>query len=287
MTSVRFSAPTRLEKRSKLFWAAAGLGLVGGVGTIDVLTGYELAFSLFYLLPITSTTWFAGARSGVVISLVSALVWFAADAFAGQPYSHPAIAYWNTTIRFGFFLITTFLISSLRQAILREQDLARIDNMTGAVNKRYFAELVQRELDRSQRFKHPLTVAYLDLDNFKAVNDNHGHSTGDQVLSTTVKEAKGQLRKTDVVARLGGDEFAFLLPETDAGAAQVAISKVQARLLDKMRRNNWPVTFSIGVLTCMSTPPTTDELLKQADAVMYLVKNDGKNAIRYSVYTGC
>jgi diguanylate cyclase (GGDEF)-like protein len=277
---------TGLEKRSQPFWAIIGLLLVVPVGIIDILTGDELSFSLFYLLPISLATWYAGRRLGVVTSVFSAFVWFASDAITGHPYSHPAIPYWNSAIRLGFFLITSLLMSALQKALEHQEELARSDNLTGALNRGFFSELVQMEIDRSQRFKRPITLAYVDIDNFKTINDRFGHNAGDKVLYTTVKQAKSQLRTTDVIARLGGDEFAFLLPETDRAAARVVISKVQIGLLDEMRKNNWPVTFSIGVLTCVDMPKTTEELIKQADDLMYWVKNNGKNSIRYSLYRG-
>lgn len=273
-------------KGNSLFWAIVGVVLVFGLGFIDVLTGYELAFSLFYLLPITLVTWFAGGRIGIVISVVSALSWLVADVISGHPYSHPSIKYWNSTIRVSFFFIVTFLLSALRNAHEHEKEQNRYDNLTQAVNARFFSELLQIEIFRSQRNKQPFSVVYVDLDNFKSVNDNFGHSVGDMVLSTIVKHAKSQLRKVDVIARLGGDEFAFLLPETDHAEAQVAVSKIQISLLGLMVRNNWPVTFSIGVVTCINSAQTPDELIKQADDLMYSVKNNGKNSIIYAVYKG-
>jgi diguanylate cyclase (GGDEF)-like protein len=180
----------------------------------------------------------------------------------------------------------TLLLSALKKAHEHEKELARVDSLTGAVNARFFSELMQLEIARSQRYGHPLTLAFVDVDNFKAVNDRFGHSVGDKVLYSIVTHVRGHLRKTDVIARLGGDEFAFLLPETDQTGARVTFSKIQIGLLDEMRRNNWPVTFSIGVVTCISTPQTSDELVKQADDLMYSVKNNGKNGIIYSVYTG-
>lgn len=273
-----------LEKKGLLFCGFAAFMLVGFAGALDVLTGDELGFSLFYLLPVSLAAWSVGKRFGVVISAVSASVWLFAEMIFETPYSHPAIQYWNTAIRLGFFLITALLISALRQALEREQALARTDTLTGAVNKRFFGELMQMELDRSHRFKHPLTLAFIDLDNFKTVNDQWGHGVGDQVLSTTIKQVKGQLRKTDVVARVGGDEFAILLPETDNVAAREVISKIQSAFLREMHQHNWPVTLSIGVVTCTEAPPTTEELLMQADALMYSAKNEGKNAARYFVY---
>jgi diguanylate cyclase (GGDEF)-like protein len=275
---------TNLEKRSKPFWVMTGIILIAGIGVADFLTGYEIEFSLFCLIPISLLTWFAGRRLGVLASIVSAIVWLAADLASGHPYQNAAIYYWNTGIRLAFFLNVTFLLSALKKAFEREKELAKTDNLTGAVNARFFSELVDLEINRTLRYRHPLTVVYLDLDNFKTVNDRFGHTMGNKVLNTIVENARDHLRKTDVVARLGGDEFAFLLPETDQAAAQVIVTKIQSSLLDEMNRNNWPVTFSIGVLTCIvHIPPTSDELIKQADDLMYSVKNNGKNGIGYSV----
>ena len=181
--------------------------------------------------------------------------------------------------------MVTLLISALRKAHEHERELARTDNLTGAVNKRFFYELLDMELERSKRTLRAFTVVYFDLDNFKYINDHYGHSMGDKVLCSTVEQAKNQLRKVDVVARLGGDEFAFLFPETDQAEARIAISKVRAGLLDEMRRNDWPVTFSIGVLTCTNFHKTTDQIIRQADDLMYSVKNAGKNSISYLVFS--
>jgi len=152
------------------------------------------------------------------------------------------------------------------------------------MNSRFFYELAQMEIDRFQRYKHPFTLTYIDLDNFKAVNDQFGHSTGDQVLRTVIGSVKKHLRRTDVVARLGGDEFVLLLPETDQEPAYVVINKIRGDLLEEMRQQNWPITFSIGVLTCRVVPNTIDELIKMADDLMYSAKHDGKNAVKYSTY---
>ena len=222
-----------------------------------------------------------------MISLTSAVVWLVADVVVGHPYSNPLIPFWNTLIRLTYFVIITLLLSALRSTTELERELARTDYVTGAVNSRIFFDLMQMEIERSQRYDHPLTLAYIDLDNFKAVNDQFGHSTGDQALRTVASSARKFLRKTDVVARLGGDEFALLLPETNQESARIVISKLQCALLEEMRLGNWPTTFSIGVLTCDSaTPLTAEELVRMADELMYSVKRDGKNAIKYSTYAG-
>jgi len=106
-----------LGQRSRLFWATVGLVLVAGVGVLDLLTGCELAFSLFYLAPISLVTWFAGRRIGIPIAVISAIIWFGADIQAGQIYSHPAVYFWNTTIRLAFFLIVTLLVVSPEESL--------------------------------------------------------------------------------------------------------------------------------------------------------------------------
>ncbi|MDR4507902.1 MAG: diguanylate cyclase [Candidatus Brocadiaceae bacterium] len=274
------------EKQSKPFFVLVGFALIGFIGIIDFLIGYEIALSVFYVLPIALVTWFTNRRLGLVISLTSAFVWLWADAATGHSYTHHLIPIWNTLIRLAFFLIITFLLSTVRRATERERKAARTDHLTGAMNSRFFYDLSKKEIDRFQRYKHPFTLAYIDLDNFKTVNDHFGHPIGDQVLRRVVSSARKHLRKTDVVARLGGDEFALLLPETNEESARVAISKIQDSLLEEMRLGKWPITFSIGVLTCNATPHTIEELVRIADELMYSVKRDGKNEIKYSSYAG-
>lgn len=274
------------EKRSKPFWMFLGMALIAGVGIIDFLTGYELAFSLFYLIPVSIVAWATTLRLGVLTALASAMVWLVADAAAGNFYSQPFIYVWNTFIRFSFFIVTALLLAALKRTLGHEKELARTDYLTGAANSRFFYDLLEMEMDRFPRYKRPFTLTYIDLDNFKSVNDRFGHLVGDQVLCMVVNSAKMNLRKTDVVARLGGDEFALLLPETDQQSARVALAKIHDGLIKMMRQNDWPVTFSIGALTCSAVPASSDELLRIADELMYDVKCDSKDAIKYSVYAG-
>ncbi len=274
------------EMLGKPYWILIGFTLIAGIGFLDILTGYELAFSLFYLIPIFLLAWYAGQGLGVAAAVASAFAWLVADVLAGSSYAYPFVYAWNTLIRFIFFMITVFLLANLKTALKREKELARMDYLTGAINSRYFLELLQMEIDRFQRYEHPFTLAYIDLDSFKAVNDQFGHSVGDEVLHMVVGAAKTCLRKTDLLARLGGDEFALLLPETDGDSARVTIPKVRDGMARAMQAKNWSVTFSIGVVTCKAAPPAAEELLRQADELMYAVKRSGKKAIAYSTYAG-
>jgi diguanylate cyclase (GGDEF)-like protein len=270
-----------LEGGHPIFWTAVGIGSIGLLGIIDTLTGNEITFSLFYMAPIVVVTWTVHQEAGLLMSVLSALTLLGAEIAAGQTYSSPTIYVWNTLIRAVFYVIVTYLVAELHKARREEQLAARTDFVSGAANARYFHELLQMEMNRIHRYPHPITVVYIDIDNFKLVNDLFGHKIGDEVLRSIATELKAQLRRTDIVARVGGDEFALLLPSTHQPEAKVVISKVQTNLRETMQQKNWPVTFSMGAVTCVSPPHSPEQLLNMADELMYQVKNSTKNDVRF------
>jgi diguanylate cyclase (GGDEF)-like protein len=266
------------------FWVTGGIILLAGVGVLDTLTGYELSFSLFYVIPIVMLAVVTNGKTGIAISLISAGIWLAADILAGANYSTPLIYAWNSIVRLVFFLLVVLLVN-LGKDLEREKILSRTDFLTGAVNNRFFYDLAQREIDRAIRYPHPLTIAFIDVDNFKAINDRFGHSTGDKVLEAIASGMQKHLRKTDVVARVGGDEFAVLLPEVGTEDVRKFIAKMRRILLDEMQNHKWVVTFSIGVLTFNTPPVSVDAMLTLVDREMYTVKNGGKNNISFATYS--
>jgi len=276
---------SELQKISKPALITGGVVLLCVVGYLDYFTGRELSFSLFYLIPIAMLSCVTNTKVGIMTSFISAGIWLAADIVSGAQYSSEVIYFWNTLVRLGFFLLTVLLIR-VGKDLESEKENSHTDYLTGAVNSRFFGEIMQMEINRTIRYQYPLTIAFIDVDDFKTINDQFGHSVGDKVLETVARAMRQYLRKTDIVARVGGDEFAILLPEADIDVAQVAISKVQQGLLNEMQVNHWPATFSIGVLTFITPPDSADEMLNMADKIMYSVKNSGKNNIYYVTYPG-
>jgi diguanylate cyclase (GGDEF)-like protein len=270
-----------LNKQSKPFWIILGFVLVVLLGVIDYLTGSDLSFLILYLVPIFLVTWFVGRWAGVMMSVPSTMVWFIHDMIPKLSFQHPIITYGNLTVKLSLFLIFTYLLSALKGALEREKEFAITDYLTGVANRRFFFDSANIEISKAHRYKHPFTIAYLDIDNFKTVNDSFGHTTGDTVLRLVANTIKNNVRVGDLIGRLGGDEFAILLPETGYESAQVAIDRVQKSLLDVMRKNGWSVTFSIGVVTFTSPPGSVDEIIRKADGLMYSVKNNGKNTISH------
>jgi diguanylate cyclase (GGDEF)-like protein len=259
-----------------------GFGLIAAVGGLDYATGDDLSLSIFYLVPVSLLAWTAGRWAGVIGSLMGVCAWLLVDLLAGGRSSNPLHIFWRGITSAGLFITSAFLFSALRRSSEHEKALARVDHLTGAANTRSLLETLRSEVERSRRYMRPFTLAYIDLDNFKAINDTFGHSTGDLLLQTVVTVISAHARRTDVVARLGGDEFAILLPEADETAARTAITKTRESLVHEMDRRGWPVTVSIGVLTCVDTNLGSEELLQQVDDLMYAAKIKGKNSIIFS-----
>lgn len=266
--------------KSSIFWFFIGLVLIVVVGFADYYTGYELSFSLFYLIPIGVAAWFSSKKMGFIMSIIATVLWFFIDYISDHKYSSAIIPYWNAIIRFGIFCIVSYLLPSLKELTIAREH-ARVDPLTGAFNRRYFEEVLQNEISRIARNKNPFTLILFDLDGFKKINDFNGHHVGDQVLCTIVNCANGILRKTDIITRLGGDEFAILLFEVNVVTVQSMVEKIKNKLLNEMKINNWPITFSMGVVTCQSSTISIDDLIKRADSLMYSIKNNGKNGVAY------
>lgn len=279
--------PKYLNKRTKSFWIVLGFVLVLFLGVIDNLTGSDLSFLVLYLVPILLVTWFAGRGMGVMMSIASTMVWFMHDIIPEFSFPHPFISYGSLTLKLSLFLIFTYILSELKNALEREKEFAIVDYLTKVSNRRFFFESANIEMKKASRYKHPLTIAYLDIDSFKIVNDSLGHNTGDTVLCLIASTIKNNIRINDLVGRIGGDEFAIMLPETEHDSAKIVIRRVQKSLADAMQKNGWAVTCSIGVVTFTSLPNSIDEIIKKTDELMYSVKNEGKNSTRYEIFPEC
>ncbi len=273
-----------LSSYSKTGITITGIFVAVLIGVVRYLTGPEWALSLFYFFPICIVTWLAGRGAGILMALVSALSWLTADLLIIDVFSTPWVPYLNETFRLVVFLVIVLLLSELNRNLETQKRLARTDDLTAIANRRAFYELARMELNRAHRFKRCFSLAYLDLDNFKAVNDLFGHNKGDQVLRFVANTIKDNTRNTDIIARMGGDEFAILLPETDMESAFSFTRKLAAQLIDIMQAKEFPVTFSIGIVAFQGLPSDIDEIIKEADSVMYAAKRDGKNLIKQKVY---
>jgi diguanylate cyclase (GGDEF)-like protein len=200
-------------------------------------------------------------------------------------YTHQFVLVWNTLVRFSFFVIVMLLICTVNSLYRKFQSEARHDYLTGLVNTRYFYDILQTELKRFKRYKQPFSIAYIDIDNFKKVNDLMGHLQGNVLLKTISQKLSATVRSSDTPARMGGDEFVILLINTDEQQAQTAIKKLEKEISQVIKMNTWPVSLSVGVVIYKKLPKSVDDAIKMADDLMYEVKSRGKNNAFYKIFS--
>lgn len=170
-----------------------------------------------------------------------------------------------------------------RSRILEQK--VNIDNLTGLHNRNHFLYLFEREFHRAQRFKHPLTLIMMDIDQFKQVNDTFGHIVGDQVLQAVAERCKKQLRDIDLIGRYGGDELLILLVETDSDCGLKVAERIRqfvAGVPVDTERGALNITVSMGIATLNKECPNMTVLLDRADNAMYVAKKAGKNQVEVS-----
>ena len=273
-----------LSKRRKSTLIGVGISALALVGMANYFAvGQLLEASVFFLIPVSFLTWFVSRRAGFVAAVASAVIILGTNIASPMHASHPLVGYWNALIWLGFFVLMTLTVARLKVLYLGEKQLSRLDNLTHIANRLAFYEMATAEKNRAQRFGQPITLAYVDLDGFKEINDAMGHEAGDKLLLWVARTMQKNIRQTDSAARMGGDEFALILPNTTKDAASRVLKKLLQKLDRRMQQNRWPVTFSMGAVTFLTPPESLQEMIKRADEAMYSAKARGKNRLEQKV----
>jgi diguanylate cyclase (GGDEF)-like protein len=274
--------PGRLGVLGRGLLVAGALALVGLIALVDHATGPQFSCSIFYLIPVAACAWWAGFSHGILLALTGSLAWHAVEHLE-NPVIGPIAAIWNGVVRFGTLALVCSLVSRLHAGVLREWTLARTDPLTGAANARTFYEEAVTATEWARKSVQPLTLAYLDLDDFKKLNDRFGHAAGDEALQNVVQLAQQNLRATDLLARLGGDEFALLLPGQGPEGAAALLARLQLVVAKEMSQRGWPVTLSVGAITFLKPGWDVHRMIQHVDELMYGAKRQGKGRVEHAV----
>jgi diguanylate cyclase (GGDEF)-like protein len=265
-----------LERQSTARILGIGLFSTIVIGTLDILSGDTFSLALFYLIPIGFFAWFLSLNIALMNTLACTIVWSASNQVMGIA---PLIS--NIVTNLGFYTIFSIMIHYSRIMYEHEKVLSRTDHLTGLLNNRSFYEVAQNYLCIMKRRKSPFSIAFIDLDNFKEINDQYGHDAGDEALKDFAESIVSTLRVTDKAARFGGDEFVVMFPDTDSASIDIIMKKINERVKARMSAYNYNLSFSAGVICCSESVHTIDELVKMADKLMYDVKSNGKNSFVY------
>jgi diguanylate cyclase (GGDEF)-like protein len=263
-------------------WVA--FGLVVALATADASLGFEPSLLALYPVPLALATWAGVPRLAYALAAVAVTLPMPFSLLEGQPIGWALL--WGVSSNLVLLGIIAILFSSLKRRLSDEAAFVATDTLTGLPTRGSFMRQLDAELARAGRYGRAFTLAYIDLDNFKSVNDLEGHDTGDELLRRVADALRRSTRQTDILGRLGGDEFAAVLPEIAGGATGSVLDNLRKQLTRAMDKGGWPVTFSIGAVTFEAPVDTSREALQVADVAMYAVKRAGKDGIRHAVWDG-
>ncbi len=273
------------ERKPRLIWLLSILTIIVICLAIVFLKDF-IDLKPLLVIPVLLASWYGGSKTGASIATLSAISLLLTDYNISSEYVYISSSFYDSIVVLFACLFTSIIVTNFRKVHGVEIFAADTDALTGLSSSRKFYTELENELNRSKRYGHMFSLAYIDVDNFKSINDTLGHPVGDELLTQLSKTLQISLRATDTIARIGGDEFVCLLPESDQIAAKSAILNAEKKLKDTMKKHNWDVSFSIGVVTFEMLPENVTQSVKLADDLMYQVKRGKKNDIAYKVWRG-
>jgi len=283
--SARFQRIILVECKSpscRALWGGCSALLAFGIVALHGFAGSHPALFVLLLLPTLIATVRLGLGYALAIAIFGAgsMLWLDLGMVTTMS---PLMLTFNALLRLSVFALVAWGGWKIVELSRTLQTLCHSDSLTGLGNHRAFMNRGEEEIQRARRGLLPLSVLFIDLDNFKAVNDNSGHHEGDVLLKRVATILAAHLRYSDFVARLGGDEFGLILYDTAGpGALRVAV-QIHTDLRASFERTGHPVTASIGAVTFQDLPERFEDVVKRADALMYEVKRGSKDAVLHKV----
>jgi diguanylate cyclase (GGDEF)-like protein len=253
--------------------------LILGIGTVGFSLPASVSLLIFYLIPVVIATWFVGLRSGVLAAVLSAI----SIAYGQWVPSQLALSLWNGGVAGVVGCVVADLIHRIKISSEIERQLSRTDASTGAINRRFFMELLEAEFNRAKRYRFPLTLVYIELDNLAEINQRLGFQRGDELLYQFVEMMSEELRSNDVVARLSNDEFAMILPQTNDAQAQQVFTRILPDFKTALEAQEVRIECIFGVMTFLEMPEDFTIINDEASKFLEKVKASGQSRLAFEV----
>lgn len=283
----RFSRAREDSSDVRILIFTAFSSAVGGLTVLHVLRAdinFPAEFMLLFALSTVLAAWYCPWSWVLLLASVSAIIWYLGDLRREPDFVNCSLA---NAFRFVIGVLFVYLSSRARQMLDQARHLARIDGLTGLPNREAVLEALDTELCRDRRYRRSFSIAMLDCDDFKQINDLQGHIAGDRVLQSIAVALRKSTRAYDCVGRYGGDEFVMILSEVNTNEIATIIERVRAALRLELNREPSAPTFSIGVVTVEFEEGdereslSCNDCLQRVDEVMYSAKRTGRDQTRF------
>ncbi|MBU3629107.1 GGDEF domain-containing protein [Polynucleobacter sp. AP-Reno-20A-A9] len=256
-----------------------GFGLLLAILLLDIVSPDDYRFVLFYLFPAAIITLNAKSMKVVIAALIISTLFENYFLFRDGyfPLYFTKIEVFNISIRFLSTLLIVWLARSLRRSQLRVNLLANTDSLTGLWNRRWARIMIEQAIAKLAEDREVFSVALIDVNDFKKINDIHGHLVGDQVLTKIAHTLMTFSSENTIFFRLGGDEFLIVASKVNEQQMNQMCSDIVQTVNRAMNDSGYPATLSIGMATYSEAPRTVSEILHEVDLEMYRHKTEGKN----------
>ena len=271
---------SRVERLARPALLIVGLTLLTACRLADTTGRITLPTTWLLVALLVVAGWSCSRKVALGATLISLFVWCWIEAAATANWTQLLP---GQCLRLVVAMWLVAWIGRLRERLAQAHRLARLDSLTGLPNRQALVEALDAELSRTRRFSRPFTVALLDCDGFKGINDRGGHLAGDEVLRRIGLALRQHTRRYDCVGRLGGDEFLLVLSEVDGENAVLVAERLRAALRHFVEREYPELTFSLGVVTFRTADLDWEECVQRADDAMYAAKRQGPDQTRFEV----
>jgi len=225
----------------------------------------SMPFAIFFLVPILLVSLSAGSIAGHALSIFSALALLVVDLLKRQPGTQVLLPLLDAAVFLGIFMSFTYLLTEYKAVLERERNCSNEDALTGIANLRGFFQLAEREIMRARRKISPLSVAYLGIDNLESAKEQSGKEGIDSLLKSLAQKLILNTRATDITARIGEDDFILLMTDTGIEGGLKGVRRLKDILIQAVEEYQYPVSFSIGLVTYNILPDTVEEMIREAD----------------------
>ncbi len=263
------------QRRPIVTAVAIGAAICLVLVVLHTMLDFASAMRPLYLIPIWLTTRLGGRRGGLVLVLAVTVI----EGWVDTRLGDSTLASWisSTLLRFASLGTIMLLVAEVEDALLRSQRQAHRDSLTGLMNRHAWTSFSAHAFRESVRRRQPLSVAVVDCDDFKLINDRYGHQAGDRVLRLLAEVLVQETRSADLVARIGGDEFVLLLYNLDREGAIPVLARVDYRFQRAAADEGYEAGLSIGLAERAGNEDTLERLLRRADVAMYRTKKEKKD----------
>ena len=269
-----------MDRQRNTFWNLLLVSVEVAIITyLDyAFAGTYYSLDVLYCLPVVQAARIGAVRAmrrsdtqtSTVIGVICAIAWSVAEAaviWPGFPLSAVAMNIFTRSVTFT-------VLGRVVTRLWKEREYSRKDTLTNLANRLEFIERFEAEQLRSERSGSPYSLLFIDIDQFKLLNDTLGHHVGDVALKEVAGILRANCRNVDTVARIGGDEFVLLFPETDEYVCGILVNRIRSVSEKKFKTENWSISLSIGHVTTTGREKSVEEVMHEADENMYLMKRD-------------